>query len=277
MLSARELRKYERQLMLPELGEAGQSKIKSTSVLVVGAGGLGVPVLQYLVAAGVGIIGIADNDLVQDSNLHRQVLYADNDIGKHKAIVAQLKLAQQNKDVKIQIHNTFLTDSRALNIIKNYDIVVDCSDNFPTRYLLNDACIILDKPLVSGSLYKYEGQISVYNYQGGPSYRCIYPESPDLMKMKIAGNIGTQGFTPSIIGSIQAAEVFKIITGIGQVISGEIMFFNILNMRAYYIKIIKNPDNFNIKTLQDYEHFYGTSSNKYKSEKHKRSWIKKDD
>ena len=178
-LSDREKRRYQRHIMLPEIGETGQKKLKQAKVLVIGAGGLGCPVLQYLAAAGVGTIGIVDNDLVQESNLQRQILYGRNDLGKLKAIIAKQRLMELNGLPEYKVLNTYLSKENALGILRDYDIVVDATDNFSSRYLISDACVIMGKPLVFGAIYKFEGQVSVFNYKGGPSLRCLYPESSE--------------------------------------------------------------------------------------------------
>ena len=254
-LNKLELSRYIRHTALEEIGQPGQEKIKKASVLVVGAGGLGAPVLQYLAAAGVGTIGIGDNDLITENNLPRQVLYSKKDVGMQKAIVARSKLMDYNPYSSFNVHNILFTDERVLKIIKDYDIVVDCTDNLPARYLLNDACIILNKPLVHAALYKYQGQLSVFNFDGGPSYRCLYPYPPRSEKILDSGNIGILGALVGIIGSAQAAEVIKMITGIGTVLSGKVFVFNMLNNSSHTFNIHRVDENFEVEELIDYEEF----------------------
>lgn len=228
-LSEIELRRYSRHIMLPELGTEGQEKLKNSSVLVVGAGGLGAPLLLYLSAAGVGKIGIADNDLVSDSNLQRQVLYGAGDLGKQKAIVAKQRLEEQNPLNEYVVHNICLGSENADIIMKKYDVIVDATDNFPTRYMLDEICGQLKKPLVYGSIYKYEGQVTVFHYQDGPGLKDLYPEMPVRGEAANPSSVGILGILPGITGSLQACEVIKIITGIGEVLSGKLLVMNILN------------------------------------------------
>jgi len=255
ILSKQELSRYMRHLALEEIGEEGQKKLKKASVLVVGAGGLGAPALQYLAAAGIGTLGIGDNDLITETNLPRQVLYSKKDVGMQKAIVARSKLMDYNPYSTFNIHNILFTDERVLKIIEDYDIVVDCTDNLPSRYLLNDACIILKKPLVHAALYKYQGQLSVFNYNNGPSYRCLYPYPPRSEKILNSANIGIMGALVGIIGSAQAAEVIKMITGIGEVLSGRVFVYDMLSSSSYSFNITRNEENFEVEELIDYEEF----------------------
>lgn len=229
MLSEAEKRRYNRHIILPEVGKSGQEKLKNARILVVGTGGLGAPVLQYLTAAGVGTIAMMDDDVVNEDNLHRQILYGSHDLGKLKTIIAKERLTVLNTMVKHKIINTRLQKENALEFISEYDLVVDATDNFSTRYLINDACILLKKPWVFGSVYKYEGQVSVFNYQQGPSLRCIYENIEDKKNVVDPKNVGLFGILPGIIGSFQASEVIKIITGIGSVLSGKILQFNMIN------------------------------------------------
>jgi len=219
-------------------------------VLVIGAGGLGCPVLQYLVAAGVGEIGIADGDTVDISNLQRQVLYTEQEIGQQKVAVAAKKLSALNPHVKIKTFPLFIDDINALDLIRDYDIVVDGSDNFATRYLVNDACVMLNKPMVSGAIYKFEGQVSVFNYNNGPTYRCIFPEPPGADESPNCADIGVIASLPGIIGTIQANEVIKIITGIGEVLSGKLLVINTLNMDTHIFHFKLNEDNKKITQLK---------------------------
>lgn len=230
MLTAAELNHYNRQILLPEIGIAGQEKLKQAKVLVVGAGGLGCPALQYLTAAGVGTIGIADFDMVSESNLHRQILYTPEDYDKPKAEIAAQKLKKQNPFITCFPHCQGITAQNALAIIGNYDLVIDGSDNFPTRYLVNDACAILQKPLVFGSIFRFEGQVTVFHFQQGPSYRCLFPEPPGRDEVPTCSEAGVLGILPGIIGTMQAAEAIKIICGIGEVLSGKLFIFNSLTL-----------------------------------------------
>ena len=247
--------RYDRQIILPEIGTGGQEKLSKAKVLVVGAGGLGCPVLQYLTAAGVGTIGIVDGDTVDETNLQRQILYSTEDIGKPKAETAVEKLKRLNPEITLTSHFSLLTSKNVLELVRNYDIIVDCTDNFPTRYLLNDACVILGKPLVFGSLFKFEGSVSVFNYKDGPTYRCLYPNPPAQTDVPNCGEIGVLGSLTGIIGSIQANEVIKMITSAGQVLSGELLIFNSLENGFQKMKFSKDPKNSEITELIDYEAF----------------------
>lgn len=251
MLSQQEQLRYSKQIILPEIGKAGQEKLRAAKVLVVGAGGLGCPVLQYLVAAGVGEIGIADGDTIELSNLQRQVLYTAEEVGQSKAVVAGKKLAALNPHVRLNIYTVFIDGSNALELFRDYDIIVDGSDNFATRYLINDACVMLGKPMVSGAIYKYEGQVSVFNYQGGPTYRCIFPEPPAADESPNCAEIGVIAVLPGIIGTIQANEVIKMITNIGEVLSGKLLVMNTLNMDTHFFQFKLNPANKNITKLPE--------------------------
>lgn len=250
ILSKEEITRYSKQLLLPEIGIKGQEKLKNARVLIVGAGGLGCPVLQYLAAAGVGALGIVDFDVVDETNLQRQVLYSTNDIGKFKAVVAGEKISKLNPFVQCETINRKLEAVNAFEIISNYDIVVDCSDNFETRYLINDACVLLNKPFVYGGIHKFEGQLSVFNFKSangiyGPTYRCVFPEThPEetILNCSLTGVIGT---LPGIIGTLQANEVIKMITGTGEICSGEIcsgkiILINALTLNYSEIKIKRN-------------------------------------
>lgn len=243
--------RYIRQTILAGFGKEGQAKLSKAKVLVIGAGGLGVPVLTYLNAMGVGTLGIVDNDNVAISNLHRQVLYREKDVGNSKVDTAKQLLAQQNPDTKIVVHKTFLSKDNALAIIPDYDLIVDASDNFPTRYLVNDACVLSEKPLVYGALHGFEGQVSVFNYKGGPTYRCLFPKMPKADEVPDCNENGVLGIVPGIIGNLQAMETVKVLTGIGDVLSGKLLLFDGLSQSYQKIQFKRNPENLNIDALQD--------------------------
>lgn len=233
--------RYERQTALKELGEAGQQKLLQAKVLVIGAGGLGCPVLQYLTAAGVGEIGIADDDVVSLNNLHRQVLYTENHIGKLKAEAAAEVLKAMNSNVKINQHLLRLDNKNILPVVRSYDVVIDATDNIPTRYIINDACCLLNKPLVYGSVFRFEGQVAVFNYKTAITYRDLFPEQPKEKEIANCNEAGVIGVLPGIIGSLQAAEAIKIITGIGNVASGKLITYNMLYNSCNEFNISKNP------------------------------------
>ena len=225
MFDKEERKRYSRQIIMPEIGLAGQEKLKQARVLVVGAGGLGCPVLQYLVAAGVGNIGIVDDDVVDLSNLHRQILYSAADVGKSKVTTAVQKLKALNPFVQLTPYAVRLQEDNAAQLIANYDLIIDGSDNFPTRYLVNDICVALDKPFVFGSILRFEGQVSVFNYKGGPTYRCLFPDAEEGDNCAEAGVIG---ILPGMIGSYMANEAIKIICEIGEPLSGKLLIINTL-------------------------------------------------
>jgi len=252
ILSPREIRRYTKQIMIPEIGISGQEKLKKSRVLVVGAGGLGCPVLQYLTAAGVGEIIIAEFDMVEETNLQRQVLYGSSDVGKLKSIIAKNRLEHLNLFGTIDIINLRIDGSNSLHIIKDYDIIVDATDNLETRYIISDSCVILNKPMVHGSIYKYEGFISVFNYKGGPTYRCYNPAGVvRKSKNPLPSEVGLFGVLPGITGTYMANEVIKIITGTGEVLSGKVLLFNIFNNTFNTISVKNVPENHNIKDLKN--------------------------
>jgi adenylyltransferase/sulfurtransferase len=267
--SNEELAQYSRHLILPEFNIEGQRKLKSSSVLIVGAGGLGCPVLQYLTAAGVGHIGIMDYDVVDSSNLQRQVLFTVDDVGMPKAETAAKKLSRLNPFIKFTVINDKLTSKNALEIIEQYDVVCDGTDNFPTRYLVNDACVILGKPNVHGAIFRFEGQVSVFNFKKndgtpGPQYRDIFPSPPPPGLVPSCAEGGVLGVLPGIIGSIQANEVIKVLTGIGDPLVGRLFIFDALSFETRILKINKNPELEAPEKLIDYEDFCGMD-NKSKS------------
>ncbi len=243
--------RYIRQTTLDGFGWKGQQKLAQGKVLVVGAGGLGVPVLTYLNAMGVGTLGIVDNDTVALTNLHRQVLYGNKDIGSLKVHTAKRRLEQQNPSTKINLYPTFLNKDNALGIIADYDVVVDASDNFPTRYLINDACVLLNKPLVYGALHGFEGQVSVFNHEGGPTYRCLFPTMPKANEVPDCNENGVLGIVPGIIGNLQALETVKVLANVGSVLSGKLLLFDGLNQAYQKIHFTLVQENLNIGALQD--------------------------
>ena len=247
---------YSRHLLLSEIGIEGQEKIKAAKVLVIGAGGLGCPIIQYLTAAGIGTIGIIDGDTVDVSNLQRQILFTVDDIGKSKARCSANRMKQLNPYVKFNIITKFLNKENAIDLFKQYDVIIDGSDNFQTRYLCNDAAVISNKPLVFGSIFKFEGQVSVFNYQNGPTYRCLYPTPPKQGSVPSCSEIGVLGVLPGIIGSYQANEVIKIICGIGAVLSGKLLTINTLYNQNFVLGFEKNKD-IKITELIDYDFFCG--------------------
>lgn len=255
MLTDQEKLRYHRHTLLTEFGVKGQELLKASSVLVIGAGGLGCPALQYLCAAGVGTIGIVDDDIIDLSNLQRQILYNTADVGQSKAETAAKKLKAQNALVNIITHNIRLNSQNALDVISKYDLVLDGSDNFPTRYLVNDACVMLKKPFVMGSIFKFEAQISVFNYKGGPTYRCLYPEPPNPKDVPNCSEVGVLGVLPGIVGSYQANEAIKVLTGIGEPLSGILFVLNILTMETNKLSISLDPKSLKIENLIDYDEF----------------------
>jgi sulfur-carrier protein adenylyltransferase/sulfurtransferase len=238
-----ELRRYARHLILPEVGLAGQRKIRAASVLCVGAGGLGSPIAMYLAAAGIGKLGIVDFDAVELSNLQRQVLHGTEDVGRPKTESAAETIHRLNPQVEVITHNTRLTSQNALDILRPYDIVVDGTDNFPTRYLTNDACVLLKKPNVYGSIFRFEGQASVFApHLGGPCYRCLYPEPPPPGLVPSCAEGGVLGVLPGIIGTIQATEILKLTLGIGSSLLGRLLLFNALDMTFRELKLRRDPE-----------------------------------
>jgi adenylyltransferase/sulfurtransferase len=243
------MERYQRQTILKGFGLEGQTKLSNSRVLVVGAGGLGVPVVTYLNAMGVGTLGIVDNDTVSISNLHRQVIYSEDQVGKPKVAAIKEKLEAQNSETKIDLHETFLSASNVFEILEKYDLIVDASDNFPTRYLVNDACVIFKKPFVYGALHGFEGQVSVFNYKNGPTYRCLYPNMPKANEVPNCNEHGVLGILPGIIGNLQALEAIKIISGIGNVLSGTLLLFDGLTQSMQKMKFMAKPENTKLKKL----------------------------
>lgn len=242
MLTAQEQSRYARHLLLPEIGEAGQLRLKEASVAVVGAGGLGSPSLLYLAAAGVGRLAIIDDDRVDGSNLHRQVLYGVNAVGKLKVEAAATRLHELNPDVIVDLRTVRLTADNAMSLLAPYDIVLDGTDNFTTRYLVNDACVLLGKTNVYGSIFRFDGQVSVFDARRGPCYRCLHPEPPPAGLVPSCGEAGVLGVLPGVIGTLQATEAIKLITGAGEPLIGRLMLFDALSLSFRNIKLRKNPD-----------------------------------
>ena len=260
--SKEELARYNRHIIIPEFGLAAQQKLKAAKVLVVGSGGLGSPLLLYLTAAGVGTIGIVDFDVVDDSNLQRQVLFGVSEVGKPKVEAAKARLQSLNPHINIVTYNTQLTSKNALEIISQYDVVADGTDNFPTRYLVNDASVLAGKPNVYASIFQFEGQVSVFNYtnaegETGPNYRDLYPTPPPPGLVPNCAEGGVLGVLPGIIGSLQASEVIKVITGVGEPLSGRFFVFDALSFESRTLRITKQKDSPPITELIDYEQFCG--------------------
>jgi adenylyltransferase/sulfurtransferase len=256
-LSKDEYQRYSRHIILPEVGLDGQKRLKAASVLCVGTGGLGSPLLLYLAAAGVGRIGIVDFDIVDSSNLQRQIIHGTSWVGKPKVESAKNRILEINPFCQVDLYETPLSSANALDIIKPYDIVIDGTDNFPTRYLTNDACVLLDKPNIYGSIFRFEGQATVFNYQGGPNYRDLYPEPPPPGMVPSCAEGGVLGVLPGIIGTIQATEAIKIILGAENTLSGRLLLFNAWDMKFRELKLRPNPERPVIEKLIDYEQFCG--------------------
>jgi sulfur-carrier protein adenylyltransferase/sulfurtransferase len=264
-LSPEEIQRYSRHLILPEVGVEGQQKLKAAKVLLVGAGGLGAPLGLYLAAAGIGRIGIVDFDVVDVSNLQRQVIHSTRDVGRKKLDSAAEKMLAINPRLRVDKHETALSSGNALEILRDYDLVVDGTDNFPTRYLVNDACVLLGKPNVYGSIFRFEGQSSIFACQGGPCYRCLYPEPPPPGLVPSCAEGGVLGILPGVIGLIQATETVKLILGIGEPLVGRLLLYDALGMRFRELKLRRNPecpmcgDHPTITRLIDYQQFCGVA------------------
>lgn len=256
-LSKEEYQTYSRHIILPEVGLEGQKRLKAASVLCIGTGGLGSPLLLYLAAAGIGRIGIVDFDIVDQSNLQRQIIHGTNWVGKPKIASAKDRILSINPYCQVDLYETALTSANALDILAPYDIVVDGTDNFPTRYLTNDACVLLNKPNVYGSIFRFEGQATVFNYQDGPNYRDLYPEPPPPGMVPSCAEGGVLGVLPGIIGTIQATETIKIILGAENTLSGRLLLYNAWDMKFRELKLRPNPERPVIEKLIDYEQFCG--------------------
>jgi len=264
-LSHEDLRRYGRHLILPDVAIGGQRKLKAARVLLIGAGGLGSPLALYLAAAGVGTLGLVDFDVVEASNLQRQVLHGTKDIGRSKLASARDRIADINPHVRTELHETRLTAANALDIVREYDIVIDGTDNFATRYLTNDACVLLGKPNVYGSIFRFEGQASVFGTTDGPCYRCLFPEPPPPGLVPSCAEGGVLGVLPGLIGTIQATEAVKLILGIGEPLIGRLLLVDTLGATFRTVKIRKNPScpacgTREIRELIDYDEFCGTTA-----------------
>ncbi|MEW6716029.1 MAG: molybdopterin-synthase adenylyltransferase MoeB [Chloroflexota bacterium] len=262
-LSHEEILRYSRHLLIPEVGLQGQKKLKAASVLVIGAGGLGSPIAMYLAAAGVGCIGLVDYDVVNFSNLQRQVIHGTSRLGEHKTESARDRLLDINPNIEVEVFNEPFTSDNAMRISQDYEILVDGTDNFPTRYLVNDVCVLLGKPNVYGAIFRFEGRASVFDGRQGPCYRCLFPEPPPPGLVPSCAEGGVLGVLPGIIGSIQATETLKLILGTGQSLHGRLLLVNALDMSFEYVKLRKNPHckicgpNPEITELMDYDEFCG--------------------
>lgn len=270
-LTPEEIRRYSRHLILPEVGMDGQVKLKQAKVLMVGTGGLGAPMALYLAAAGVGTLGLIDFDVVDESNLQRQVIHGTSDVGRKKIESAEASIKEINPNVRVIKHETALTSDNAMEILKDYDIVADGTDNFPTRYLVNDACVLLKKPNVYGSIFRFEGQASVFAMEDGPCYRCLYPEPPPPGLVPSCAEGGVLGILPGTVGLIQATEVVKLILGIGEPLKGRLVLYDALNMKFRELRLRKNPEcpicgtHPTIHKLIDYQQFCGVVAEPPKS------------
>ncbi|MCI0377041.1 MAG: molybdopterin-synthase adenylyltransferase MoeB [Gemmataceae bacterium] len=262
-LSPQEIARYSRHLIMPEVGMDGQKKLKASSILLIGAGGLGSPLALYLAAAGVGRLGLVDFDVVDFSNLQRQVLHGTPDVGRPKLQSAKERIQAINPEVRVDLYETRLTSANAFDILRPYDIVIDGTDNFPTRYLVNDACVLLKKPNVYGSIFRFDGQASVFHPPAGPCYRCLYPEPPPPGEVPSCAEGGVLGILPGLVGCIQATEAVKLILGNGAPLIGRLLLYDALRMSFQEFKVRRNPhcpmcgDNPTIKQLIDYEQFCG--------------------
>jgi molybdopterin/thiamine biosynthesis adenylyltransferase/rhodanese-related sulfurtransferase/molybdopterin converting factor small subunit len=262
-LSNEEVQRYSRHLIIPEVGVEGQQRLKKARVVCIGAGGLGSPASLYLAAAGVGTLGLVDFDVVDFSNLQRQVLFSTGDVGRPKVQAAAARLSGLNPEVRLVVHETPLSSANALDILRDYDVVVDGADNFPTRYLVNDACVLLGKPNAYGSIFRFDGQASVFATKGGPCYRCLYPEPPPPGLVPSCAEGGVLGVLPGIIGTIQATEAIKVILGIGNTLAGRLLLLDALSMEFRTMKLRRDPacpvcgDHPTVKALIDYQQFCG--------------------
>lgn len=265
-LTNAELLRYSRQLILPEIGRAGQQRLKDSSVLVVGAGGLGSPAALYLAAAGIGSLGLVDADVLELSNLHRQILHGTGGLGRRKAETAAARLRDLNPDTRVEAFDTRLDSSNALELVRRFDLVVDGSDNFPTRYLVNDACVLSGRPYVYGAIFRFDGQVSVFGAPDGPCYRCLFREPPPPGLVPACDIAGVLGVLPGVIGSLQALEALKMLLGIGSPMISRLMCFNALDLEFRELALSRDPDcpvcgeHPTVRELIDYDEFCGTKS-----------------
>lgn len=263
LLSNEEVLRYSRHLIMPEVGVPGQEKLKQSRVLVIGAGGLGSPCTMYLAAAGVGTLGVVDFDVVDFTNLQRQILHSTEDVSRPKLESAVATLSGINDRIEVVPYEAPFTSANALELVEQYDLVIDGTDNFPTRYLVNDACVLLSKPNVYGSIFRFEGQVSVFNHEGGPCYRCLYPEPPPPGMVPSCAEGGVLGILPGVIGTLQATEAIKALIGLGETLSGRLLLFDALGLKFRELKLQKDPDcpvcgpNPTVTELIDYEQFCG--------------------
>jgi adenylyltransferase/sulfurtransferase len=264
-LTADEVKRYSRHLIMPEVGMDGQRRLKAASVLCIGAGGLGSPAALYLAAAGVGRLGIVDFDVVDFSNLHRQILHGTPDVGRPKLQSARERITAVNPEIHVETYETALTSKNALELFGGYDVILDGTDNFPTRYLVNDACVLLKKPNAYGSIFRFEGQASVFGAPGGPCYRCLYPEPPPPGLVPSCAEGGVLGVLPGVIGTIQATEAIKLILGVGEPLVGRLLLYDAFTMRFRELKLRRDPecpvcgDRPTVKELIDYDQFCGVA------------------
>jgi adenylyltransferase/sulfurtransferase len=262
-LSHEQILRYSRHLLMPEVGLQGQIKLKNSSALIIGTGGLGSPVALYLAAAGIGRIGLVDYDIVDSSNLQRQVIHGTSTVGVLKVESARARLLDLNPDIQIDIYNEPYTSENAMRIAKDYDVIIDGTDNFPTRYLTNDVCVMLGKPNIYGSIFRFDGQVSVFHAKEGPCYRCLFPEPPPPGLVPSCAEGGVLGILPGTIGTLQATEALKVLLGIGTPLIGKLLLYNALDMSFDFVTLKKNPKcrvcgpNADIKELIDYEEFCG--------------------
>jgi sulfur-carrier protein adenylyltransferase/sulfurtransferase len=271
-LSRDEILRYSRHLLIPEVGLEGQRKLKNSSALIIGTGGLGSPVALYLAAAGIGRIGLVDYDVVDLSNLQRQVIHGTSTVGTLKVESARAKLLDLNPDIQVDVYNEPYTSENALRIAADYDIILDGTDNFPTRYLTNDVAVFLGKPNVYASIYRFDGQVSVFYANEGPCYRCLFPEPPPPGLVPSCAEGGVLGVLPGTIGTLQATEALKVLLGIGEPLIGKLLLYNALDMSFDFVKLKKNPNcrvcgpNADVKELIDYEEFCGVPSHDHEEE-----------
>ena len=262
-ISIEEIKRYSRNVLLPEIGLENQKRISNSRVLVIGAGGLGSPILMYLAASGVKELGICDFDVVDETNLQRQILFNDKSVGKDKALEAKTKITELNPNVKVSVFNEMITSKNAENIVKDFDLVIDGSDNFATRYLLNDVCVILDKPYIWASIYRFDGQVSVFWKKHGPCYRCLHPEPPPTNMVQTCASGGVLASMCATIASLQVTQALQLITGVGDVLIGEVLSYSALDANFRKVKVNKDPNcvvcgkNPSITSLIDYEQFCG--------------------